>query len=285
MQITGLQRGCGYRVAGGTYLEVASGGRGHPLECFMFDPPWLLDVEAFGVSPKGQTVVAKEGMPTLVFDWVGKGKSPSGKGYWNAADILEEVRRYGASRRTTPQLAGQLTNGAWLVLLHPRGFFGGAGAYFQVEPKIPSDYLAAPGSSTGQFGLDVAMGTRRGQPWEAWHRLVCPQLIAEAHCGRPPTSNHHGAEVAFCTRMLYQDVEGGAYVQSTLTGREVARTMPAFTYNALARPFGSDAPTYRLAAIAKLPITGVDVVAGGKAKEIAKRLRDSTDLPVNEVDE
>ena len=87
------KRGCGERVAGGIYLETRLGPNGHPLECFFMDPPGPVDAGGLGLSPRGVSLIAGEGGITHVWDWVG------GDSYPNVADILEEGRRLGFSRR------------------------------------------------------------------------------------------------------------------------------------------------------------------------------------------
>lgn len=104
MPLSPIKRGCGYRVAGGVYAEcpLAPPGQGSPLEAFLFCPPMTHVennsgemapiVEAWGLSPRGVTLVSLGGKIHVV-DIVGR------ESYPNAADILEEIRRHGLSRR------------------------------------------------------------------------------------------------------------------------------------------------------------------------------------------
>lgn len=53
------ERGCGRRIAGGTYLVTNTSPNGRPLEHFLFCPP--LRVPDVGLSTQGQIVVQIRG--------------------------------------------------------------------------------------------------------------------------------------------------------------------------------------------------------------------------------
>ena len=119
-----VPRGCGEREPGGVYAESGLSPRGRPLEEFLFDPPLPL--------PDGLDLVNKpqlwqrtfaSGEPALgedglaIFDlliWVGAEHYPY------CPDYLEEVRRYGASRRLNPNLdLSLLCRSSRMILAHP----------------------------------------------------------------------------------------------------------------------------------------------------------------------
>src|SRR5579862_2920010 len=85
-------RGCGQRVKGGLYIECGLSAGGQPLEYFLIDPPQLLDGRALGITPVG-TKLIEFGGATHVVDWVGS------KSYKGVCDFVEEVRKFGLSRR------------------------------------------------------------------------------------------------------------------------------------------------------------------------------------------
>jgi len=90
-------RGCGTRCRGGLYAECGMGPNGSPVENFLMDPPVLLDFARIGVIPRGTHLVERNGA-THLFDWIGA------ESYPNVADFIEEVRRFGLSRRLSPKL-------------------------------------------------------------------------------------------------------------------------------------------------------------------------------------
>lgn len=109
-------RACGTRLRGGVYLTVAESPDGQPLEFFLADPPRPVDAAALGLSAIGVKLVKRARSDTWdVWDIVGR------ESYPNVADVLEEGRRMGFSRRI-PHTAdfGRLTAGSRLVLLHAR---------------------------------------------------------------------------------------------------------------------------------------------------------------------
>jgi hypothetical protein len=98
------------------YFEtmLAPAGEGHPVECFIKDPPMLLDTQAIGLTPIGTKIISMNGV-NHVFDWVGTSHYP------NVADFVEEVRRFGASRRAAQNIDFSLLSpDSMLVLVHSR---------------------------------------------------------------------------------------------------------------------------------------------------------------------
>jgi len=120
-----VERGCGDREPGGVYAESGLSPYGRPLEEFLLDPPiavpdgldlinkpqlWQRTVAA------GEPVCDADGCP--VYDlliWVGQEHYPY------CPDFIEELRRYGASRRLNPNLdLSLLSRTSRMILVHPR---------------------------------------------------------------------------------------------------------------------------------------------------------------------
>ena len=107
-------RGCGTRVLGGVYVETLLGPDGHPIECMIKDPPLGIDVQSMGLTPVGIKLIEHQGV-VHIFDWVGEGYYP------NVSDFIEEVRRFGASRRLSQNLDfSKLSARSRLILIHSR---------------------------------------------------------------------------------------------------------------------------------------------------------------------
>lgn len=88
----GVKRGCGVRAAGGIYLETGMSDHGRPVEDFLICPPIPVDLDALGITEVGVHLVEYKGQK-VIMDVVGRQHYP------NVADFVEEVRRFGVSRR------------------------------------------------------------------------------------------------------------------------------------------------------------------------------------------
>lgn len=111
----GVERGCGYREKGGAYLECGLDEDGAPVEAFLIDPPteFHTDVQI------GQQLVSRDGV-THVLDWIGSSH------YGFPCDFIEEVRRYGMSRRISRNLdVERLTSRSRVLCIHARARFVG----------------------------------------------------------------------------------------------------------------------------------------------------------------
>jgi hypothetical protein len=126
----GVERGCGKRQQGGTYLEcgLTSSG-GSPLEHFLVDPPIPYKTDhAVGVD----IVLGPDGLHHVV-DHVGNSFYP-----W-PTDVLEEGRLYGFSRRVPRNLDfSKLTPGSRILLVHARGLLSNAEV---LHPHFDDDKL------------------------------------------------------------------------------------------------------------------------------------------------
>ena len=119
-----VPRGCGDREPGGVYAECGLSPRGRPLEEFLIDPPLPIPAGLDLVNkpqtwqrmlPTGEPSIDREGLP--IYDlliWVGAEHYPY------CPDFLEEVKRYGASRRLNPNLdLSLLSRSSRMILGHP----------------------------------------------------------------------------------------------------------------------------------------------------------------------
>src|SRR5437764_8643274 len=119
-----VPRGCGEREPGGVYAESGLSPRGRPLEEFLFDPPLPIPdgLDLINKPQLWQRTLAS-GEPALdaeeqpIYDlliWVGE------EHYKYCPDYLEEVKRYGASRRLNPNLdLSLLSRSSRMILAHP----------------------------------------------------------------------------------------------------------------------------------------------------------------------
>lgn len=119
-----VSRGCGDREPGGVYIESGLSSRGRPLEEFLVDPPLPIPEGLDLINkpqvwqrmlPSGEPAQDADGLPTYdLLIWVGA------EFYPYCADYLEEVRRFGASRRLNPNLdLSLLSKSSRMILAHP----------------------------------------------------------------------------------------------------------------------------------------------------------------------
>ncbi len=246
-------RGCGTRVAGGIYAECPLSPYGMPLENFIVDPPIPIDTQEMGVTPVGVKLVERKGVWHIV-DWVGSSHYP------NVADFVEEVRRFGLSRRLSTSLDfKKLTPQSRILLLHSHAYIYNYDKYQKQEPK--EEHL---------MGL---------VPYPS-----CPKMLAE-HL-RPNMET-------MCARLWYQDVtngeevervEGTEYTDAQL--RCITRKMPSFDYHALVKPEDVE-PEYKVAIFASFPITNLAVVKDteGGTHNRSLMLAEEARIPVELVEE
>jgi len=122
----GIRRGCGSREAGGVYVECGLSDKGIDISNFISDPVPRFEIQ----TKRGQEVRERNGTYHL-FDHVGKAHYPT------AADIFEEVRRHGASRRTSPNQQFELLGpDSRLILVHPRAYPLPVKALAKIERKL-----------------------------------------------------------------------------------------------------------------------------------------------------
>jgi hypothetical protein len=120
-----VPRGCGDREPGGAYAESGLSPWGRPLEAFLIDPPLPLPDGLDVINkpklwqrmlPSGEP--ARDAWEQPIYDlliWVGR------EFYPYCPDFIEEVRRYGASRKLNPNLdLSLLSQTSRMILAHPR---------------------------------------------------------------------------------------------------------------------------------------------------------------------
>lgn len=247
-----VQRGCGFRMAGGVYLTMPTGPVGHPIECFLHDPCQQIEASLLGLSPIGVSLFEDASGTTHVIDWIGSDNYP------NVADFIEETRHYGVSRRVAKTLDfAKLGPGSRLFAAHSRAWISNAGEWYK---------------SSGPEDVD-------------WH--PCPAHTAYSHCGRGlPVPHPLQAHVqgGTCGRLWWHDVTGGK-LSADGTG-EYWRLIGSTTYQAEPRPEGIT-PVYDLAIFGAFPIAQVEVVADreGGTHESAMIAASQARLPLVLCDE
>jgi len=236
-------RGCGTRVKGGVYLTTGLSYDGQPIEHFLVDAPIPLDDQRrqeMGLTPRGVRLVehADPERPPHVYDWVGSEHYP------NVADFIEEVKRYGMSRRVPTNFDfRKLRPRSRQVLVHARAVIN--------EPQ--------------QYQLS-RMGIEEGYKW-------CPK-----HLHDHVDLKYEG----MCASLFWEDIDGeppgvteGDYAREW--PRSVTRHMPAFSYQAWRKPYWA-APTYTPGVFLTLPISSIHVIKDdqtGKHEEALSKVRGS----------
>jgi len=120
--VTGITRGCGLRKPGGLYVCSGLSPYGPPLENFVVDPPLPYNAGPF----RAPIVFEKEGKKHIML-WVGAEYYPY------CSDFIEEVRKYGASKRVPNNFPiGELERGSMLFLVHPKAIV----ADFEYLPAV-----------------------------------------------------------------------------------------------------------------------------------------------------
>ena len=164
------QRACGKRVAAGIYAETRLSHSGEPVESFVLCPPKPIDIEAWGLSPRGARLIEIEDV-WHIFDIVSKAD-------YRVADYVEETRSKGASRRLSTKLDfSKLSEGSRLVLIHEQAIIENYHEY----PQPP--FVCCP--------LDIhldQLGEMCAGLW--WHDIPASELQGEVediqHCRTIP---------------------------------------------------------------------------------------------------
>lgn len=248
-----VERGCGSRQAGGAYFETGLSDNGLPVEAFLFDPPGALTqetIQAMGIRPVGVTLTAPgpDGV-VHVIDWIGS------KFYPNVADLIEETRRYGLSRRLPKNLDfSALTRDSRIVLAHSNAVILSPEPYWR-ERRVTA-----------------------GMVW-------CPKTI-EDHLVPEPPFGHSVRPGPHCAGLWWDDVTGGAddlvALSEEYDERAVRRTMPAFTYRARKAPAEATG-RYLPGLFAAFPCSRIVVVRdpeGGSHTETQQRASRATGIAV-----
>lgn len=231
-----VARGCGTsRIAGGVYLEVGLSAGGLPLERFLCDPPLPIDLEALGLSYHGVKAIP-QGDLWHVADGI------SLRDYPNPADFLEEVRRFGLSRRIPSTFDfGRITSRSLLLLFHARAY---------LSPPSPLYQTAPPAA-----------------PFQCPTGLHDPALLDDSVC---------------CAGVWWETLIGGDAIPGSEDERRIQVRRPSFVYGGRTPPMGylpryQDAIFARFP-ITRIVVVRDD--SGGRHQAILERIRRSGHDPV-----
>lgn len=203
-----------------------------PIDYFLVDPPIRIDPELerkLQLSDVGVKIIGRPNVPGVfdVYDVVGQ------KFYPNVADVLEETRRYGVSRRiSVNEDFAKLTPESRLMLMHRRAWIGNFDHYYGA--------LLMESTGDGVIAPDVR----------------CPKRSFNSTTPRH-SAEPEGNSGEMCLGLVYDDVDG----LPTLSGRnrEVTAKVGETEYTARHRPDGV-LPDYTLAIFARFPILQIDVI-------------------------
>lgn len=220
-----VARGCGTRKTGGIYWTLGVGEGGVLLEEFLLDPPRPLTMD---IPPRGVTPICRknrDGKPVWhLLDWVGQ------RYYPNVLDFVEEVRRFGLSRRLPENVDfSKLTTESRLLLVHARAFVTNWLDFF------PDRYYACPCGKhhpetapqppccIAVWGEDI----RKGKPChdEGDPRLVERTMPSFSYLGRVPPEGvvaHYQQAVFASMPATWIEVVGGG--TQTVRNLDRART-------------------------------------------------------------
>jgi hypothetical protein len=156
------QRGCGWPIAGGTYLYVKTGFGGHPIWDFVIDPTVPVTEDFISMSAIGMILkerpgmVDKNGNPIYdLYDWIG------GSGYPNPLDWLLEVQQMGFHQKVNSAQMQWLSEESLYFAVHARAGLVNLDLAYQTHVVHP-DYPQCPGGheahidaqNNGGSGLD-----------------------------------------------------------------------------------------------------------------------------------
>lgn len=129
------ERGCGYRVPGGIYLVTDISHNGIPIDLFLFDPPWVpIDTDGNKHYPGalGIDIVRDPNNNNVnhVWDWIGQESYPYFPDFW------EETRRFGLSRKVSPNLNFDLLSSeSQIIGFHKYGMVSATKAFYKQLEK------------------------------------------------------------------------------------------------------------------------------------------------------
>lgn len=221
-----IARACGYRELGALYVEVGMSVDGKPLEHFLIDEPWIVP-EGLPIPDRGVVLLNIGGIYHIV-DRVGENNYP------NVADILEEGRAYGFSRKIQRTLdLSVLTPGqSKLLLVHDKGYIENAREYYAYQSRriglCPTDRhnpVESVPCCCRIWWHDIAPGSAR-----IYGDLSCTRSIgrtAYTAYGRPKevTPIYHRAFIAALPigRFAYIDGVSDQYHQPRVTAGTLAK--------------------------------------------------------------
>lgn len=187
-----MGRACGDREAGGLYFESATCiPRGpndetcRPIDFFVLCSPWSIDKAAMMIPDRGVALIDRpDGSGVVdVWDYVGS------ESYPNVADVIEEGRHKGISRRAPKNGDySKLDKRSRLILVHDRAIATNVGAcYAALEAE------------------EKAYGASHVGVWR------CPKGVVEHSVENiwPPTVPK--PKPVMCSGLWYESVEGGEF--------------------------------------------------------------------------
>ena len=300
-----VPRGCGEREPGGVYAESGLSPRGRPLEEFLFDPPLPI--------PEGLDLVNKpqlwqrtlaSGEPALdaeeqpIYDlliWVGEEHYPY------CSDYLEEVKRYGASRKLNPNLdLSLLSRSSRMILAHPHVL----NTRWQEQRPPQNCKKRIPGHDTPIVHDEEAADTR-DESGEGLHSYLLAQSVVSNTEPLLPAASPTTPQTGPCLFKLWELIprEAAQTVIETADGEEGAQDAGIESLPLCLREIGSTIYQYRPTGesadglvpglFAALPITGFALVhfQDGSVNEQAKakilaglEAREQHALPFYEID-
>lgn len=256
-----VERCCGFRTEGDVYVECGLSPFGRPIEYFLMDPPvrYQLPVQYVGVRPFQRKDPETGEMVVHLLDHVGRDN-------YRVADMVEEIRRYGLSRKI---------------------------------PKTQDMSVFIPGKSKIFLSHSEAMVLNL----DKYRTQILPNNL-EWFCCSPYENIYaeHTDKKAFpkfpddcCSGFWWYDVPPGKYSKLSflINNKDILKVfpnpvvvdMPTFHYIANERPADFE-PEYQEAIFAAFPITAIAVIAArdNSHKGTLDRIQKQSHIPVFESD-
>mgnify|MGYP003576030327 CR=1 FL=1 len=258
----GIERGCGVREPGGIYLEsmkctpeARRAGRCRPVEHFLYDPPLPVGID---VPNRGVLIVERPDGSGIHDVWDRVGES----GYPNAADMVEEIKRFGLSRRASKGLDFSLLGpGSLILLIHPRAIIANAADLYA--------YLVQEREETAHHT----------------HDFRCP--CARANHAALPDSPVPQAAQETCAGLWWETLAKAEPVYDLAAPRRsCVRKSGSTTYSGYSTPHEFK-PVWQEGIFARFPIGNLAIIndpEGGQDVKAAERVS-GTHLPVIFADE
>ncbi len=268
-----VPRGCGEREPGGVYIECGLSPYGSPLEDFLIDPPlpppegkgkeelankpqlWARTARTDPPDPSTEHVVMNPGTEQPIVDlllWIGA------EFYPYVSDFIEEVRRFGASRKLNPNLdLSQLTRWSRMILIHPYAL--NTLWEEQVRPRTCAKPI--PGHALAERGEE---GGEHEHGWQDEGKA--PEVASEEEAS---LDAHTGPCLSKCYELISIEAAQNAPASGEVAPfclREIGSTIYSY------RPTGESADGLRTGIFAALPITGFALIqmSDGAVNEKAK---------------
>jgi hypothetical protein len=258
-------RGCGSREPGGIYLECGLSLYGRPVEDFLSDPPILLSKE-WNLSPLGVSFIERDGV-WHVIDWVGYQHYP------NVADFVEEVSRFGLSRRISQKEDfSKLSSKSKILLVHSRAF---------IDPEQICQYkqwncIKKYSHHAPEILLQEPEESKRMCAGLWWYD------IEDVDVSKLPKESDAVLGGVEKKPREFDAVLGGLPLE-TLEDRLIIRKMPSFQYQCYRRP-RSVKPKYQPAIFASFPVSRIAVITGSERTQSNLDKASKSNILVKEVE-